>query len=66
MTKSKYFTTGWLSIQKSYLIQWHCEAMINSQLIKHTYIGHTKRVARANFIKLINERQKSWFEYLAK
>jgi hypothetical protein len=66
MTKSKYYTCGWLSLYKPYLTQWDCEAIVNSEVIKHSYIGHTKRVARANFIKLINSRRKSWLEYLAK
>ncbi|CAB5226134.1 hypothetical protein UFOVP753_53 [uncultured Caudovirales phage] len=66
MTKSKYFTSGWMSLYKPVLVQWDCEALVNSEVIKQSYIGHTKRVARANFIKLINGRRERWLEYLAK
>lgn len=66
MTKGKWFTVGWCAIVKPYLIQWDCEAEINGQTIKQTYIGHTKTQAKNKFKALIKERQKAWFEHLAR
>lgn len=66
MTKGKYFTVGWCSLVKPYLVEWHCEAEINSQTIKQIYVGFTKPQAKTKFKALIKEKQKAWFEHLAR
>jgi hypothetical protein len=66
MTKGKWHTVGWCSLVKPYLIEWHCEAEVNSQKIKMIYVGATKPQARKLFKELIKQKQKAWFEHLAR
>jgi hypothetical protein len=40
--------------------------LLNGQLFEYSYYGYTKQKAVSQFNKLIKEKQKGWFEYLAK
>lgn len=66
MTKGKWKTVGALALFTPFLEEWHCEAIVNSQVLKQSYINFTKSEAKAKFKQLIKERQKAWFEHLAK
>ena len=66
MTKGKYYTVGTLSMLKPYLVEWHCVAYVNSQMITQSYVNYTKAEAKAKFKQLIKDKQKAWNEYLAK
>lgn len=66
MTKGKYYTVGTCAMFIPYLDEWHCEAVVNSQTIKQSYINFTKAEAKTKFKQLIKEKQKAWIEYLAK
>jgi hypothetical protein len=39
---------------------------LNGQLFEYSYYGYTKQKAVSQFNKLIKDKNKNWFEYLAK
>ncbi len=39
---------------------------LNGQMFEYSYYGYTKQKAVSQFNKLIKEKQKVWFDYLAK
>lgn len=38
----------------------------NGQLFEYSYYGYTKQKAVSQFNKLIKDKKRNWFEYLAK
>lgn len=39
---------------------------LNGQLFEYSYYGYTKQKAVSQFNKLIKDKKRNWFEYLAK
>lgn len=39
---------------------------LNGELFEYSYYGYTKQKAVSQFNKLIKDKKRNWFEYLAK
>lgn len=48
------------------VIKFTLSTYLNGKLFEYSYYGYTKQKAVSQFNKLIKDKKKYWFEYLAK